>query len=400
MLLDSVTLLAAAGAVVAVAGVTFILNTVLRRNDLYGRLWSVGFIAGILETISYLIWATSPHAWWAASIGNGALVLSLALMWSGCRAYNDRTRNYVWISFLASALVTLASAVEGENGGDWAGAEIMFSGIVVFSGLAAWESLRGALKRTINGRVLSIVFWIVALYYLLRTIVFLGAGENSTVFDDYFGTVTTTFIAIVLVIVAAICMSVLQPMPNALDGTARSRAGSLAIPGVVDIDQFGQQAGDWLARSRRDRESLVALEFSIDNLEHLDVALGRETTDAAISAVGRIACQSAPTASLVAYLNSGRFIILTPKPVFGSPAEIAGTLQTALVETPIDPDQGVRATASFGVATTDECGYSLEQLEGAARVALRDARARGAGSVVLAASASEKSDAGNTRTDA
>ena len=47
MHIDTLTLLIAAGAVVAVSGVSFILNTVLRRNERYGRIWSIAFIARV-----------------------------------------------------------------------------------------------------------------------------------------------------------------------------------------------------------------------------------------------------------------------------------------------------------------------------------------------------------------
>jgi len=386
MVIDTLTLLVAAGAVVAIAGVSFILNTVLRRNDAYGRIWSVAFVAGILETVSYLVWATSESAWWAAAIGNGALVASLGLMWSGARSYNGRVRPYIWISLLGSLLAVGACLVEGPGGGDWAGAEVMFAGIVVFSALAGWETIRGTLKRSVNGRVLTIVFWIVAVYYVLREIVFISIGETSIAFTQYFGTVTTTFIAIVLVIVAAISMSVLQPADSTREHGSGRRTGTLVIPGVVGAAEFEQQAKDWLMRSKRDREPLILLEFAIDNIEHINTAFGRELGDEAIRTVGRIACEQTPTATLVGYLGPDRFLIVTTPPAFGSPTDIAERLQTALVETPVDNDQGVRATATFGLATTDDVGYTLEGLEKVARAAMRAAQVDGPGTVRLASS--------------
>jgi diguanylate cyclase (GGDEF)-like protein len=386
MVIDTLTLLVAAGAVVAIAGVSFILNTVLRRNDLYGRIWSAAFIAGILETVSYLVWATSDAAWWASSIGNGALVASLGLMWTGARTYNERRRNYLALTLLGSFLALGASLVAGPDGGDWAGAEVMFLGVVVFSALAGWESIRGTLKRSVNGRVLTIVFWTVSVYYLLRLIVLVGLGEDSEAFVDYFGTITTTFIAIILVIVAAISMSVLQPADSTREHGSGRRTGTLVIPGVTSAEQFEQQAKDWLARSKRDREPVVLLEIAIDNLEHINTAFGRELGDDTIRTVGRIACENTPAASLVGYLGIDRFLVITSLPSFGSPTDIAERLQTALVETPVDSDQGVRATATFGLATTDDVGYSLDSLEKVARVAMRAAQVDGPGTVRLASS--------------
>lgn len=383
-MIDTFSILVAAGAVVAVSGVAFILNTVLRRNDVYGRLWSIAFIAGILETIAYLAWAAVPGAWWATAIGNGSLVLALAFMWSGCRAFNERQRSYAWVSVTASVLVVGACLVAGPDGGAWAGAWEMFVGVIVFAGFAGVESVTGPLKRSVNGRVLAIVFFVVSLYYLLRLAAFLGAGESSVAFVHYFGTVTTTLIGIALTIVAAISMSVLQPAHlSSLDRDGR-RAGEPSIPGVSSLELFEQQARDWLARSQRDREALVLLELVVDNFDHIATAFGREVGDEAIALVGRIACESTPSASLVGYVSNERFIILTTPPAFGSSVDIAQTLQTALVERPVDPVQGVRATATFGLATTNEFGYSLAALELASREAMRTAQAESPGSVTVA----------------
>jgi GGDEF domain-containing protein len=370
MLIDTVTLLVAAGAVVAISGVSFILNTVLRRNEAYGRIWSIAFIAGILETVASLVWATSDDAWWASGVANGAIVLSLGLMWAGCRSYNNRTRAYTWVTLLASILVILAALVEGPDGGYWAGTEVMFLGVIGFSALAGWEAVQGSLKRSVNGRVLSIIYWLVAVYYLLRLIVFVSAGETSEAFLGYFGTNTTAFIAIVLVIVAAISMSVLQPATARREQGSGKRTGSLVIPGVVSAENFEQQAKDWLERSRRDREPLVMLELSIDNLEHISTAFGYEMSDDAIITVGRIACEHTPSATLVGYIRLERFIILTTPPAFGSPVDIIESLQTAIVETAVDAQQGMRALATFGMATTDEFGYAFADLERAAREAM------------------------------
>jgi len=370
MHIDTLTLLIAAGAVVAVSGVSFILNTVLRRNERYGRIWSIAFIAGILETVASLVWATSDDAWWASGVANGAIVLSLGLMWAGCRSYNERSRTYTWVALLASILVILAAVLEGPRGGYWAGIEVMFLGVVGFAALAGREAVSGALRRSVNGRVLSIVFWLVALYYLLRLLVFVTTGEYSEAFLSYFGTDTTAFIAIVLVIVAAISMSVLQPTDGQRDRGTTKRTGSLSIPGVVSAENFEQQAKDWLERSRRDREPLVMLELSIDNLEHINTAFGHEMSNDAITTVGRIACEYSPAATIVGYIRLERFIILTTPPAFGSPADIVGSLQTAIVETAVDSQQGMRALASFGMATTEEYGYSFHDLERAARAAL------------------------------
>lgn len=393
MTLDTYTILVTAGAVVGISGVTFIVNTVLRQNSEYGRLWSLAFIAGILETVSYLVWAAGPGAWWAASVGNGALVLALAFMWSGCRVYNSRSRSFAWLSVVAGVVVVLVSLAPGPDGGAWSGAAEVYAGVAVFSGLAGWETLRGALARTANGRVLTVVFTVVAVYYAARFAVFLAFGDSSAMFLEWFGTVTTTFIAIVLVVVAAISMSVLQPGAMATRGARSDQPGVVRITGVATVDDFEEQATDWLARARRDREDLVLLDVEIDNLPTINTAFGREVGDDAIRLVGRLAAETAPSAALVGYLGRARYLVLTTKPVLGEAADIAEHMQTALVLTPVDPEQGVRAIASFGIATTDAHGYALDELVVAAHAAVLPGDAVGA---VAEAAAPPTGDASGT----
>jgi len=387
MTIDTPTLLLVAGLVVAVSGVTFILSTALYRIDRYARIWSIAFIAGMLETISTVVWVLSPGGWWAGSVGNGALVLAIGLMWAGCREFNGR-KAFSAIPIVASNVVAVAGLVEGPDGGYWAGAEASFAGVVAFAVLAAVETLRGDLRRTMAARVLTFVFAIVAIYYFARAIIFMVRGQSDAVFTVYFGTATTTFVAIVLVIVAAISMTAIQPAHSSRlrDSPAGAASdGGSSIPGVIGQAQFTELATDWLARAQRDREALVLISLAVDDLEHINSAFGREFGDQAIYVVGRIACESAPSAALVAYTGGGSFTILTSAPPFGSPVSIAERLQTALVETPIDAEKGIRAVAPCGVVTTDSAGYALHSLVTAARTALGSAGASGRpGAIVLA----------------
>jgi len=383
MIIDTQTLLVAAGAVVAISAICFILSTALRRNEPYGRTWSTAFIAGILETVAAIVVAAVPGGWWGGAIGNGAVVLAIGLMWAGCRQFNGR-RSFAWVPLVASILVAAAGLIEGPEGGYWAGAIELFVGVVIFAVLAGAETIRGNMRTAIDARVLTIVFWIVALYYAIRCVVFIVAGESSDVFTQYFGTVTTTFLAIILVIVAAISMTAIQP-PGGRQRDVAAGSRGLVIEGVSGPETFEAQMRDWLVRSRRDHESLALLSLSVEGLNHITSAFGREFADQTIRTVGRIACEYSPAAALVAHSGRGRFLVLTIVPAVGTDVAVAERLQTALVETPVDAVQGVRAIATIGVATTDDVGYDYTELVLAAGGALREASETKPGSIVSAA---------------
>jgi diguanylate cyclase (GGDEF)-like protein len=383
MVLDTQTLLLANGVVVAITGFSFILNTVLRGADDVGRTWSIAFISGILTGLSYAVSSTVTGAWWAVAAGNGALVLSIGAMWSGARQFNDR-KGLLWVSVGGGALVGIAALLRGPSGGEWAGAVEMFVGAGVFAFLAGTETVRGRLRRTTNARALTVVFWGLGVYYVLRTIVIITDSPTGDVFTRYWGTATTTIVTIVFVILASISMSVLTTNRRSRGETFLPDSGEPAIPGVLNKTQFELAARDWLARARRDHDALVLVYLDVANLEHMNTAFGRTYGDLAIFAVGRVAAEHSPSAAIIGHSGGKRFAILTTMPAVGSAVAVAERIHTALVESPIDPVEGIRAIATCGLGLTETNGYDFRDLQLATRRALQRASDAGPGTILVA----------------
>ena len=365
-MLDTQTLLYASGLVVATAGIAFVLNTILRRDSISSRLWSLGFISGMLATIAYAVWGYTPDLWWIVSIGNGALSFAVAAMWSGFRTYNSRA-SLLWVAGLGALVVGLAVLIEGPDGGSWAGGAAMFLAIATFAALASVETVRGILRRSINARIL--------------TVVFLVYGETSEEFLQGFGTATTTLINIVYLTLAAISLSVLQ-WESAGPGPGRSRADDGGA--VIGRTKFAGLATDWLRRAECNADPLVLVLLEVDNLEHINIALGNDFGDKVIRSVERVTSESVPTASLVSSQSSTRFAVLTAPPAIGQERAIAERIHTALAEAPVDAAEGLRAIATFGVASTKTSGYSFAALMAAAVVGLKQAELAGPGTIEVA----------------
>ena len=371
MNLDTLTVLYASGLVVAAAGVSFVISTVVRRDDQVARLWGLGFIAGMLATIAYAVWGYSPDLWWSTGVANASLTFAIGAMWTGCRVYNDK-RPLLWLVAVVSVVVLLAVLLRGPDGGSWAGAAENYLAIAGFAFAAALTTLRGALRPRINARILTVVFFAVAGYYLGRTAVFLVYGEQSSQFLDFFGTVNTTLLNIAFLTLASISFSVLQSerTPDQRREKASDRAG---VAGVAPPRLFEQQADDWLRRARRSDEPLTLVLLEVQNLDEMNNALGSDFGDRAIQTVGWVTRDNVPTASLVGRLAPRLFAVLTPTPPVGAPGSVAERVMTALAENPIDEIEGVRAIAAFGVANTVSAGYDYAALTGAADAELRDA---------------------------
>jgi diguanylate cyclase (GGDEF)-like protein len=364
MSLDTLTLLYASGLVVTAAGASFVISSILRRDDQVARLWGLGFISGMLATIAYAVWGYSPDLWWATGVGNSALTFAVGAMWAGCRVYNG-LRSWLWLDGIVAIVVLLAVVVRGADGGGWAGAAEMFVAIAVLAAAAAITTLRGALRPRINARILTVVFTAVSAFYLARAVAFLGFGETSDEFLTYFGTVNTTLLNIGFLTLASISFSVLQS-ERSPDQRREKASDRDSMAGVSSHRVFEQQAGDWLRRAHRSDEALTLAVFDVDNLDQMNVALGSEFGDRAIQTVGWVTRDNVPTTSLVGRLSPRRFAVLTPTPSVGRDRAIAERVMTALAENPIDEIEGVRAIANFGVASTRDVGYDYADLTRAA----------------------------------
>jgi diguanylate cyclase (GGDEF)-like protein len=377
--IDTQTMLLIQGAVVAVCSVSFMLH-VLSRNSRTGRTWTIAYISGILSGLAHAIWGFTDNSWWAVGIGNAAFVLTMAALWVGCRQFNNRP-SLLWVALAATGVTALAALLEGPAGGDWAGAAITFVMLASFAALSGIETLRGLLRRNHSGRVLPVVFFGTALFYGVRTVIFLVDGPDGVIFQDYVGTPVAAFVTIVLVILATISMTVLNAGASSVASVTHAGDSPSDLPGVLGMAAFEQHARNWLVRARRERDDLVLVTMDVANLEHMNTAFGRDYGDEAIRSVARICLEYLPSAALVGYGHGKRFTILTTAPGVGDASIVAERLHTALVETPIDPVEGIRAVATCGLSTTRESGYDFAVLRSSSLRAVSEANQVGAGTI-------------------
>ncbi|MFB2555353.1 GGDEF domain-containing protein [Herbiconiux liangxiaofengii] len=382
MQLDTITLLLVASLVIMLCGISFILNTAMRRNDASGRLWSVSFLGGMLTALAYSVWAVTPSLWWVLAIGNCAYVISIGSLWAGARVFNGRP-GLVWITLAAGGVVALLTAVEAPSGSQWTGSAGLFTGVALFAGLGATETMRARMRRNLNARVLSLCLWVVCAYYVLRASIFVSLGPESEVFSSYFGTQSTTMITILLVLLSTISLSILQAERSGARALGDVTVGVHSVVGVLSAASFLQQWADWIERSSFHDERLAMVAMDVDNLPQMNVAFGRDFGDRAIRSVAQIIRHHAPTSSLLGHTGAGRFVIVAVVGTANDAEQLAIRLQTALVDEPIDPQQSLRATASFGVVDTDTFGYGLPVLRSALDQAASEARAQGGNSIVI-----------------
>lgn len=384
MPIDLTTAVAMSGFISLVCGVSFLLNTALRRNDAPGRAWSVAFIAAILVSFSNMIWVLLPDTWWPVSASNAATVVAVGSLWVGARYFNRRPPRY-WIVLSIAAVAAIAVPLMGAARHGWSGGEFVLGGVILFAILGAVECLRGLMQRNMNARILAGVLMAVAVFYTLRLTLLEVFGPESYEFTTYTGTVTALFINTLMIVIGSISLSILQVERMGVAAVGDQSIGIYTLSGALNYSAFQQQMNDWIERADLQGEDLTAIAVDIDNLPDINTVMGRSFGDEVITTVGNYLRRCAPANSLIGHPGSGRLVILS---LAGDPEDainIARTLQNVLVDEPMGSDEDpLRITASFAIATTVTTG-----MDGAALLKTLDEdidRARRAGGNVIVAS--------------
>lgn len=379
--LDLFSVLVITAVVVNVSGILFIVETLLRRDEGAGRIWALAFLAAMLTTLAYVIWAQSPTAWWAIAVGNSAFVAGTGCMWLGCRRFNGR--GMAWSSVLvAVAVVGAATGVfaAGPTGGDWAGALWMFIPLICLAGAAAVECLRGELRESRTAWVLSAVLAFQALYYLSRTTAFLTSGPDSSLFQETFGTIATSLVTVTLTIVAVVVTSVLRASRAPMRGHLRPASFDTAGDGILSQDAFVGAMNDLCERARWRSELVGVIAVRIDDLEQISTAFGsdvaRTVTETWRTGVRRHApsnsfvAEDGPTGLLVGVLvesprEARRQAAAIYRGLFDDLGMVGGSPGAAVT----GALGGVIPVVGVGVALSDTTGYSADALSGVARAA-------------------------------
>lgn len=383
MNIDLYTIQLAMSTVIIVSGVMFILDAFLRKTDAAGRIWAVSFMAAILAAFAYAAWTVVPGAWWAISIGNAAIVLTPGLLWSGARAYNGRG-DLAWVGAIGSFVAGVAVLIDGPDGGDWAGAGIMFALIAAFAGLGAMETLRPPMRQNWTARGLTVIFIVVALFYAVRTVVFLVRGPEDQVFSTFLGTEAAAFVLISLVVVTLASLLLLQSerVPRTLG--RQGMAVSYTDDAVLNGASFREIVDDWLERANFHDEQLVFIRVELDGLDALNTAFGRSVGTQLLGEFTAAVRRYSSPHSDIGSVGRGALVVVAPYVLLEHATADAEAVQDGLREHHIEAAQGIRLAASIGIAGTDRFGYDFGSLMSAAGAAASAARSAGGDTIVLA----------------
>lgn len=367
-LVDPASLQVLQALVLIVAGALFILDTASRRNNVAARLWSFAYITGFVTTLSYVIFALDPSAWWANGIGNGLFAASLGMLWAGLRVHNRRRVHPVLVPGVT--IVTAASTlVYGASATTWTSAPIVFGGVALFSALIGVECLRTRRANRVSVQFMAFGFLVVALYYVARIAAIMTVGPEHPAFDDYFSSGPASVLTILLTIIWTTGLSVIRAEDDATNAARPATTGSATCP--LDPDTFELLAADTLTRADYLQQGFCLIEVRMDTLAEMNTAFGRAFGDDALARLAAVLRTTVPAEATIGSAGAGRFSVLLPAATRDDAVQVLMDVRESMLGESLNGDGSLHLSAALGWAHTDLVGFALSDLRDAAADGLR-----------------------------
>jgi hypothetical protein len=379
--LDAASVAAMSALVVVVCAVVFISGAMVRRDDSAGAIWSLAYVGAVTATLAYALWATYPASAWLVAVGDAAFVAGTGCLWLGARRFNGRVMWWSVVVVVIGVVGTAAAAeLEPARADGWQGALVMFGCLILFAGAGSIECLRGELLTRRPAWGLAFVLALQALFFVSRTTAFLVVGPDSPLFLGWFGTVVTSIVTVVLIIVATVATSVL------LAERAPDRTQPVVEEDDLDIVTAARFAASLRVLARRAawrRELVAVVSVRIDDLEQISTAFGGDVARSVMQAWRSAVRRYAPAQAVVGADGESGMVIAT---IADSPTDArrrASVVYRGVFDELGRVSGGVIPVLGVGVGLSTSAGYDADALIESARDAAHRAAASVESSVLI-----------------
>jgi len=386
MTLDPITAgIFTAIAVVTIA-VTYIATTLSRRYSGGAQLWGIGFLLQIIAVVcTVVIGLFDASEWtsvWALALGNAAAVGAAGCVLMGFRAYNGEEVAGPSLMVVSLAFLVAAVTVVERPGAGGSTSVLWYS--LAIAGLCVGAIIHAVGPRT-RPRVATWVFvgstTLFGAYHVMRAVVTLTAGGDSSVFAAWFGPVSLTLVVLVLGTVSSLTLFMLR----AVLVSDQQATGFAAVDEVLAASAFLAMLRRILRRAAHRTELVVVIAVIVEDVGAITASFGQEVAEATTrvlrSAVREFA---SPVAAVGA--TDDRTIILVATTA-SSPSDArrqAGLIYRGVIERFVDARGIVVPGVGVGVALSQTLGYGPEVLVEAATIAAVEASESDETSVVFA----------------
>ncbi len=385
MMLDTSTLRVGLAVVTLTLLCLFYFITFRRTRSPYSGWWCSALLLFLTGSASYLLDGT-VHQQWANPLGNTLLVGGAGAMWAGARSLRRAIPN-LW-ALLAGPVVTGAiSVMDHPATNNWAGGPVLLGMMALMLGLSSRELFRLDPDYSKVHAPLAYGSALLGLFYLGRLIAFVLDGQDGTVFVTYFGSVVTTLLTSVILVLASFTMAELSN--EQLTRDLRARATVDGLTGLLNRTAFLDLAENELRRLSGARTTASIVLADLDHFKAVNDKYGHAAGDAALQTFAAACTASVRSTDLVGRYGGEEFILLLP----GVSPERAGEMAAIISRRLQDEQPNVEAklpTVSYGIASTGPGRVDLKALIDSADAALYRAKTLGRDQSVLAANLREE----------
>lgn len=385
-MLDAWTIAVCVALVIVVSAVTFIIDTLLWREDAAGRVWSLALTAGMGAVVAVVLWVSTGLTW-VSIVVNSLFVYAWMLIWAGLRVYNGKPPKYGAMAIPAivvGAATLLPQPMPSTPG--------MFAAALAIAGASVMvvrETLIGRLHGKRFARPMTAAFAVMAVYAIALAAVSVLRPQLSPQ-DPGIISLQAYLIVIMLVTVVAITNATLLRAENiiaSLDVT-RGVPWDYLSRGILGHDAFMLVMQDWLNRARIHDAPLALYCIDLDDRVYIEQAFGRDEYELILSAWRDVIQMYAPPHADLSELSPTRMAVMTPAQSNAELDAWAQRWRLGLLESVDRFPIGFHPTISVGVATTTDHGWGYQRLTAAAIQAAGTVADRGGdGTLVLPADA-------------
>ena len=387
-MLDTSTLRVALAVVTLTLLCLFYFITFRRTRSPFSAWWCSALLLFLTGSASYLLDGT-VHQAWANPLGNTLLVGGAGAMWAGARSL--RTNNPKLWALTAGPLVTgIVSVLDHPATNNWSGGPVMLGMMGLMLGLSCRELFLLEVDYSRVHRPLAYGSGLLALYYLGRLTAFVIDGPEGPVFVAYFGSVVTTLLTSMVLVLASFTMAELSN--EQLTRDLRARATVDGLTGLLNRTAFMDLAENELRRLGNARTTASLVLADLDHFKAVNDKYGHAAGDVALQAFAAACTASVRSTDLVGRYGGEEFVLLLPGVSPERAGEMAAIISRRLQEA--QPNVEARLpTVSYGIASTGPGRVDLKALIASADAALYRAKTLGRDRSVLAASLREEQTA-------
>ncbi len=388
MMLDTSTLRVALAVVTLTLLCLFYFITYRRTRSNFSGWWCAALLLFLTGSASYLLDGT-VHQAWANPLGNTLLVGGAGAMWAGARSLRARSPRVGYL-LVGPSVTAVASMLDHPATNDWSGGPVLLALMGLMIGLSSRELFALDVNYSRVHRPLAYGSALLALYYLGRLTAFLLDGPDGPVFVAYFGSVVTTLLTSMVLVLASFTMAELSN--EQLTRDLRARATVDGLTGLLNRTAFMDLAENELRRLSGARTSAALVLADLDHFKAVNDQYGHAAGDEALKTFAAACTASVRSTDLVGRYGGEEFVLLLP----GLTPERAGEMAAAISRRLQEAQPTVEArlpTVSYGIASTGPGRVDLKDLVASADAALYRAKTQGRDRSVLAASLREEQTA-------